>query len=260
MIVLITGANRGIGKEVIKQLSSTEGKVTRIILACRNMELGLQARNSVMDLCKTNVQIDCFVVDITKQESIALLKKNLQSLEIDVLINNAAIYDKSNRNLPNAQQTLETNYFGTVSFTNQMLELMSSTGRIINVSSGLGALSNCKSELVKSRVLNSQNQGDLDTLAHEYIQAVKNNCTDGWPYDAYYVSKLLLNRMTVIWNRDFPIPVVAMNPGWTKTDMGGFGAIREVWEGAETIVYLTLIEEIKTYGGKFVQDRQIITF
>jgi len=226
-IAVVTGANRGIGLEICRQLAK---KGIKVILTARNEEKGKEA---VEKLQKEGLDIVFHQLDVTDEKSVQqaanYVKENFGKLNI--LINNAGIgtdYDNRglNANIEKIKEILETNTFGPLrvckAFTPIMLE--SNYGRIVNISSEMGALNN----------MGSGSAG-------------------------YRISKVALNAVTRILAselEDTNILVNSMAPGWVRTDMGGPGATRSVEEGADTAVWLATTDNLPT--GKFFRDREEI--
>jgi len=223
-IVLVTGGNRGIGLEICKQLSELGHTV---IMGSRSVEKGIEASRSM----PTNVDVQ--KLDITSKEDLANIRTYVDKEfgRLDVLINNAAILIGSHRftevYLDTVRKIMETNFYGTWALSREMLPLLrkSDDGRIINVSSGMGA---------------------LDDL------------TGG--YAGYRLSKSSLNALTILMANELrgSLKVNAMCPGWVRTEMGGSGASRSVERGAETAVWLALHPDIPS--GKFLKDKKIISW
>ena len=152
---------------------------------------------------------------------------------LDVLINNAGIIAKGEApalqvELATVRTTLETNALGPLHLAQALAPLLkrSKSARIVNMSSGMGAL----------------------------------NDNDGG-YAAYRISKTALNAVTVILAAELrgAVAVNAVCPGWVKTDMGGPHATRDVAEGADTAVWLAL-DAPQSLTGKFVRDRKVISW
>ena len=152
--------------------------------------------------------------------------------KLDILINNAGIgigsKGASDADLDDVKQIMETNFYGAWYVSQAMIPLLrkSTDGRIINMSSGMGAL---------------------------------NDLTGG--YAGYRLSKTALNGLTILMANELnqeEIIVVAMSPGWVRTDMGGAGAPRTVEQGAETAVWLATASRADIETGKFYRDRRII--
>ena len=221
--VLITGANKGIGFEVAKQLLERNFKV---ILTGRNKDKGLLAVKNL----KMNEEKVLFVkMDVGDEESIKKAAKEVQTknLKIDIIVNNAGVLlDTESINEVSSENILTTfrvNTFGPILVIQNLLPLLNKNGRIINVSSGLGAFS------------------EMSSYA-----------------PTYSISKTALNAVTKQFSfslEEKSISVNSVSPGWVKTDMGGSNATRSVEKGAETIVWLAE-EAPHNLTGKFFRDKK----
>lgn len=223
--VLITGANKGIGFEIARQLGNLG---YRVFLTARNKSLGLQAANK---LISQNLNVEFIQLDVTNIDSINSAFKKLTEVgsHLDVLINNAGIQlDKSNiLNMPVSvlQETIETNVFGVIEVIKKFFPLMSKNGRIINISSQLGSLNSMGSYA-----------------------------------PAYSISKTMLNAVTRQFSnalKNFGISVNSMHPGWVHTDMGGNQAPLLVEKGAETAVWLASEAPHNLTGRFFYKKKEI---
>jgi NAD(P)-dependent dehydrogenase (short-subunit alcohol dehydrogenase family) len=262
-VILVTGANRGIGFEICRQLDE---KGCCVILCSRDLDRGLKAASSL----SKNIVVKR--LDVTDEESITLLFEFVKSKfgKLDVLVNNAGIganvqeqtlLSKAKQNIKKhfqgtykiltkikpimgqssllnknikaqnislevVKMIMETNFYGAWRMIDFFIPLLqkSECGKIINISSGMGAL---------------------------------NNLTGLYP--GYSLSKTSLNALTIMFSNELKptgIKVNAVCPGWVRTDMGGNDAPLSVSEGADTAVWLTLNDDSPT--GKFFQNRQII--
>jgi NAD(P)-dependent dehydrogenase (short-subunit alcohol dehydrogenase family) len=222
---LVSGANRGIGREIVRQLA--ERGVTTI-LGSRDEEKGRVAAEG-MD---GNVRVR--QLDATDEKGIAQLAYDIEEEfgRLDVLVNNAGIsIDRGQHgvdaDLDVVRESLEMNLFGAWRLCEVFVPLMQRNryGRIVNVSSGMGAL---------------------------------NDMGGGSP--AYRVSKTSLNALTRILAselRGMGILVNSVCPGWVRTDMGGSGASRTVEEGADTPVWAATLPNNGPNGCFFRDRRQI---
>jgi NAD(P)-dependent dehydrogenase (short-subunit alcohol dehydrogenase family) len=210
---LVTGANRGIGLEVARQL------------AARGFDVLAGARDpaSVPD------GLRAVRLDVTDQATVGALRREVG--ELDVLVNNAAIhYDTWQRvltaDLDVVREALETNTLGAWRMAMAFAPLLAQSGhgRLVNVSSGGGALT---------------------------------GMGDGAP--AYSLSKAALNALTLMLadalRRD-RVLVNAVCPGWVATDMGGAGG-RPVRDGAAGIVWAATLPDDGPTGGFFRDGRPI---
>jgi NAD(P)-dependent dehydrogenase (short-subunit alcohol dehydrogenase family) len=227
-IALVTGANRGIGREVVRQLGVLGW---RVILTARDEAKG---RKACEELAGKGIDLTFHRLDVTDSENIRRLAKELSSGigRMDVLVNNAGILMDEDGPFPGLaietlRRTMETNFFGPFQLSQAFLPLLhrSDDARIIHVSSGLGQLSD-----------------------------------GGGGYPAYSLSKAALNMLTVQQAEDLGgrVKVNSVCPGWVRTEMGGPGATRSVEKGAESIVWLATDPKIP--NGKFIRDRKEIAW
>lgn len=226
---LITGAYRGLGLEIARQLGQ---KGFRVFITGRKPEL-LEA--AVNQLRSENINAHFLPLDITNLMSIyhALSVLQEQAIRIDVLVNNAALrldadYDILNVPLGLVEQTLRTNVIGTLLVTQKLLPVLAEKARIINISSSAGKMS------------------------------------DGlYPWaPVYAISKTALNAVTLqlataLGERNMAVNAVC--PGWLRTEMGGQEAPRSVEQGADTVVWLAT-DAPHSLRGKFLQDRKEIAW
>ncbi len=223
-VALITGANKGLGLEIARQLGQ---QGITVVLSARDEAKGQTAAATLKaeGLDAHNVKLE-----VTNANDIAALppyfEKNFGRL--DILINNAGIsLDKAGQ--PDAEafrQTYETNVIAPWFIAQALLPLLQEApaGRIVNHSSILGSLTMLSTEMRDA----------------------------SWP--AYNSSKAALNMLTVqLANavRDTRIKVNAGHPGWVKTDMGGDDAPLEIVDGAKTAVALALLPDDGPTGGYF---------
>jgi len=219
-VALVSGANRGIGREIAHQLAGDHGF---LVLAGARDPASVETAEGVRGV----------PLDVTDQSSVQALAREVQADpgRLDVLVNNAGIYGSyesvGEYDLDEAHRVLETNTFGPWRLTQALLPLLRRSGhpRIVNVSSGSGQLSD-------------MNGGGA----------------------AYRVSKTALNALTrVLANDERRNGVLAntMCPGWVRTDMGGSGAPRSVEEGADTAVWLATLSDDGPSGG-FFRNREPI--
>lgn len=225
-IALVTGANRGIGFEICKQLSQLGLKV---ILTARDQVKGERAAQT---LSTKGLDVSFCKLDVTDKKNIVDVFNEIERKfsRLDILVNNAAILYDSNQSTLNANldvvtQALKTNLYGPWLICQKFIPLMqrNNYGRIVNVSSGSGSL---------------------------YYM--------GGETPAYGISKVALNALTKKLASELAetnILVNSVDPGWVSTDMGGKGG-RPVEEGAKGIVWACLLSNNGPSGG-FFYDGQI---
>jgi len=224
-VALVTGANKGIGFEVARQLAARD---FHVVLAARNPHAGKAALAKLPDNAEF-LPLDV-ADDASMHEAAAAFGKGHDRL--DVLVNNAGIYPDEGVNILSVTRqqlatTFQTNAFGALRVAQEFLPYLQKSGeaRVINVSSGYGA---------------------LDGLSPDV--------------PSYCLSKLTLNGITLMLDqtlRQHRIAVNAVCPGWVRTDMGGPSATRSVAQGADTIVWLA-VEAPSSLTGSFFRDRNKI--
>jgi NAD(P)-dependent dehydrogenase (short-subunit alcohol dehydrogenase family) len=225
-VALVSGANRGIGREVARELAELGHHV---ILTARDPVAAERAAEELSDGGRLSLQPE--QLDVADPESVERLRERVESdpARLDALVNNAGVMgvvgtSAADAPLDDAHETIETNVFGAWRLTQALLPLLrrSPAPRIVNVSSGAGQLSD-------------MNGG----------------------YPGYRVSKTALNALTRILSQEEGpngILVNSMCPGWVRTDMGGSAATRSVAEGADTAVWLATLPDDGPMGG-FFRDR-----
>lgn len=281
-IVVITGANKGIGYEIAKQFNKPGYKT---ILACRNDSLGkacaieLNGQSpSKLSNKRTDKEASCEnnddhfeyrQLDISSHESIsAFVSKFKEDYDHwDILINNAAIAFKSADPTPfhaQAEPTVRTNYHGTVDLTLQMIAMLNentnrSLPRIVNVASMAGHLRILPSSNMelKTRLLSSTlSFEDLDEIMNSFVEDTSSRQnSEKWPTTCYGMSKLGVIAFTKILAKAYANKLIvnAVCPGWCSTSMSSFSGPRPASKGAETPTWLALSDEITT-SGSFYQD------
>jgi NAD(P)-dependent dehydrogenase (short-subunit alcohol dehydrogenase family) len=227
-VALITGANKGIGFEVTRQLA---GRGWRVVIGARNARAGQEAAASISNDKGSAAFLE---IDVANSQSIARAAAEFgkQFDHLDVLINNAGIYPDQGLSILTISRrqltdTFQTNTFGPIEVTQAFLPYLrkAKAARVINMSTGYGQI-----------------EGLSATVP------------------SYCLSKLALNGATIMLNEALKgdgIAVNTMSPGWVRTDMGGANAPRSVEEGADTAVWLAA-EASQKLTGKFFQDRKEI--
>ncbi len=229
-VALVTGANRGIGFEIARQLAR---RGLRVLLGSRTLTKGRAASRL---LAEEGLAAEPVRLDVTDPAQIKSLARELRAAGgLDVLINNAGVLldPRGGRfldvRLATCERTLATNLYGPLLLLQAMLPLMIERGygRVVNMSSELGQLEEMGS---------------------------------GTP--AYRISKTALNALTRIVasdTRGTGVLVNSMCPGWVRTEMGGPEAPRTVAQGADTAVWLATLPGDGPSGG-FFRDRKRIAW
>jgi NAD(P)-dependent dehydrogenase (short-subunit alcohol dehydrogenase family) len=231
-VALITGANKGLGHEMAKQLA--ERGVT-VVLAARDAGKGEAAAQK---LKSEGLDVRFLKLDVTDKkdqtDAAAFLEKNFGHL--DILINNAGISadglagtSASTTTEKSLEDTFETNFFAPIALTQTLLPLLkkSTAGRVVNMSSILGS---------------------------QTLHADPNSPIYDFKSLSYDASKAALNSFTIHLAhelKDTKIKVNSAHPGWVKTDMGTDAAPMEIPEGGKTGVALALLDDSGPTGGFF---------
>jgi NAD(P)-dependent dehydrogenase (short-subunit alcohol dehydrogenase family) len=231
---LVSGANRGIGFEIVRQLARLG---VLAVIGARDPKDGMAAAEK---LKPEGLDIPVVALDVDQDGSAAQAVAEVKRIygRLDVLVNNAAIlidepggfkaslFDLKAETL---RRTMETNLLGPMRLIQAAAPLMREQmyGRIVNISSGAGQLADM-----------------------------------GGGYPAYRMSKTALNALTRIAAAELGggnIKVNSMCPGWVRTDMGGANATRSPEEGADTAVWLATLPDDGPTGG-FFRDRKPIAW
>ncbi|MBT2454915.1 SDR family oxidoreductase [Streptomyces sp. ISL-86] len=219
-IVLITGANKGLGLEIARQLGE-QGAV--VLLGARDETRGKEAADA---LSSSGLAAEAVRIDVTDSASVADAAREIEQRygRLDVLVNNAGITGSffgppSEATAEQLREVYDTNVFGVVTVTNAMLPLLrrSPAGRIVNMSSNVGSLA-----------LNADPDGEF------------------WQYNmvTYQSSKTALNAVTLAYAKELhgtSVKVNAANPGFTATDMNNHRGHQSVEQGAAIAVRLATV-------------------
>ena len=224
-VALVSGANRGIGREIVRQLA-----------ADHDFEVLAGARDPDRADPPDHEAITYVQLDVADQASVDRLAERVGSDpgRLDVLVNNAGVGGRTgygarlaDADLEDIKEVLETNLFGALRLTKAMLSLLEQSRhpRVVNVSSGAGQLD------------------EMNGGVHGYrLSKVGLNALTRILADEEAESRLLVNSMC---------------PGWVRTDMGGPSASRSVEEGADTAVWLATLPDDGP-SGVFFRDRKPI--
>jgi len=259
-VAVVTGANKGIGYAIVKQLADPNLGL-QVVLTSRDESRGKQA---VAALAAEGLDVLYHPLDITKEPSIDALanwlKDRFQGL--DILVNNAGMaYRGDAFNYEVAKNTIDCNYFGTLAVTQKLSPLLREGARVVNVSSRAGKFSRLSPSLREIMFRPDLTMSQLSDLMNDFVQSVKEGTWEqkGWPKQTYAVSKMGVTIMTRIFARDEHRPNILYNaccPGYVRTDMTNPNAPLSPEQGAKTPVYLALLPQGGATGGFFADQRQ----
>ncbi|CBI35626.3 hypothetical protein AAG906_025638 [Vitis piasezkii] len=274
-IAVVTGANRGIGFEIARQLC---GHGLTVILTSRDSAIGREAASVLQEGGFNAVSHQLDVLDPSSIEQFAEWVQQNYGF-VDILINNAGVnYNMGSENsVENAENVIATNYFGTKNVIKAMVPLMkpsASGARIVNVSSRLGRINGRRNKIEDSALrgqledVDSLSEEVIDQMVHTFVEQVKDGTwtSAGWPqtFTDYSVSKLAVNCYTRIMAKvlsDRPegekIFINCYCPGWVKTAMTGWAGNVSVEEGADTGVWLALLPDQSVTGKIFAERREV---
>ena len=263
-VILVTGANKGIGFEVVKRLSNSNDVV---LLGCRDPERG----NSALVRLGLPSNVHCLQLDMSSGESIAQARNEIEHKyggRLDILINNAACGDLE-LTVDSARRTFLVNYYGIKRLNECLFPLIQENGRIINVASTCGCvvLSEASKHLQNQYSSSTLTTDQLDQLVEDFISSIETNTIEQLGYNpqslylVYSVSKAAVIALTRIaarqWSSARKILVLSVCPGFCATDMNqNASGGRHPKFGAESILYLVHTDENKLENGGFYRDGQ----
>ena len=241
-VALVTGANRGLGLEISRQLAQ---QGVTVLMGARKIHQGETAAQSLRD---EGLNVRAVKLDVTSTNDIEQLSQQIESQfgKLDVLINNAAVLIDMNVQPTEIKeeilrQSFEVNFFGPYLLTQKMAPLLrkSDRGRVVNMDTGVASLTQL---------------ADPDSPLREDI------CP------AYQTSKAALNALTLVFAKELSADGIKVNsacPGWVMTDMGhedlpDYGDAahpKTPEEGVDTPIWLATLPDDGPTGG-FYSDRQ----
>lgn len=226
-IALVTGANKGLGRETVRRLA---GSGWEVFLAARDTVRGTRA---VAELAEEGLQARFVQLDVTSDESVAAAADAVKAYagRLDVLINNAAIggprTHPADTRVDEVREAFETNVFGPIRVIHAFLPLLRASDhpRIVMVSSGMGSI---------ATLTDPKWEGRLPLAL-------------GYP-----TTKAAMNMLTTMYALALnDIHVNAVDPGFTATDLNGHTGLQTVTEGTDAIVELASVGPDGPTGGFF---------
>ncbi|UJR11816.1 hypothetical protein I4U23_015996 [Adineta vaga] len=267
-VILVTGANKGIGFEVVKKLlkeSSINNNV--ILLGCRDLKRG---QDAFIRLCSPS-NVYCLQLDVSSRESIVQAIdeiKNKYGGQLDILINNAAC-GQLELTVDSARRMFSVNYYGIKMLNEYLFPLIRQNGRIINVASACGpiVLSEASKYLQEQYTSSTLTVDQLDRLVEDFISSIGTNRIEEMGYNPqslyliYSVTKAAVIALTQIqarqWSATKNVLVLSVCPGFCATDMNqNASGGRHPEFGAQSILYVVNTPKDELENGGFYRDAQ----
>ncbi|XP_046492056.1 carbonyl reductase [NADPH] 1-like [Neodiprion pinetum] len=260
-IAVVTGANKGIGYAIVKDLCREFDGV--VYLTSRNEERGQAAVNK---LKKDGFNPKFHQLDITDDSSVERFREYLKETHggLDVLVNNGGIsfmFDAPETFPQRVAETLRVNYFGLLRICKALFPLLRPHSRVVQVSSSVGHLCKIQGAELKARLASRElTEEELTQMMRNFVDAAAMNThrEAGWPNSSYTVSKVGVSALSRIQQRAFDkdpredIVVNAVHPGSVITDMSGKLGTMTPERGAQAPLYLALLPKYTEIKGEYV--------
>ncbi|XP_047987457.1 carbonyl reductase [NADPH] 1-like [Leguminivora glycinivorella] len=266
-VAVVTGSNKGIGLAIVKALCKRfDGTV---YLTSRDEGRGKAA---VAELNKLGLKPAYHQLDVIDRRSIERFRDHIKKNHggIDVLINNAAVANSVAlfNNYEESKYIIDINYKSLLTIQELLFPLIRNNGRIVNISSDCGHLSNIRDKYWIDRLSKKDLKvEDINEFVDWFLESVKNDnfnkddIADGGTVAAYRVAKVGVSALTILQQKELEsrnISVNSMHPGLVRTDMTVGVGFYNTDEAAETPVYLAL-DAPNTLKGAYVwYDRRVL--
>jgi NAD(P)-dependent dehydrogenase (short-subunit alcohol dehydrogenase family) len=265
-IALVTGANKGIGFEIVRQLAEQQ-PATTILLGSRSQSNGDAALAKLPEAARKNVKV--LVLDVTDDASVQAAAAKVQADygRLDILINNAGIASYS-FDFDSAKATFDTNVYGVKRVTDAFLPLIPAhSGHISIVSSEVGTWAHYYAPAALQRQLEDESVqwATIDSIAQKYLAAAKDAAhtgLDAFPapsssFGSYGFSKALVSTYGRMLGRELQakgIPVLLSTPGYCATDLNQHSGPRSAALGGASC--LRVLQRGVADSGKLFLDDQ----
>lgn len=265
-VVVVTGANKGVGYGTVRQLLLQTKSPLLIYMTSRDEARGQEALTKIQSESDIkpklqNNQVKWHQLDIMDEQSVKSIKDFIVQNHgtLDVLINNAGIATKGDTfNRDVVDTTIACNYTATLRMCETFLPIMTSGGRLVNVSSMAGKLHRLDPSLQKRFRDPKLTVDDATALLKEFSVGVQDSSPpQGWPKAGYAVSKMGVTAMTKALARQYPAEKVQINavcPGHVRTDMAGQKAPKSIDEGGLTPTFAAIGDIGATTTGEFFEN------
>ncbi|XP_023942161.2 carbonyl reductase [NADPH] 1-like [Bicyclus anynana] len=262
-VAVVTGSNKGIGFGIVKALCQRFDGV--VYLTSRDETRGKEA---VAKLNELGLKPEYHQLDVGDRSSVEKFRDYIKAKYggLDILINNAAVY--MSKTYEDIISTISINYKSILTLKEIIYPLVRNNGRIINISSDCGHLSNLRNEYWLRRLSKQDfSEADVNEFVNWYVESQKNNTynpddfADGGTIPTYRVSKIALSAVTMVHQREFEsknISINSMHPGLVRTDLTSGAGFFSIEEAAETLVYLALDAPQSLKGAYVWFDKKVL--
>lgn len=282
--ILVTGANRGLGKALVELILKNNKNGFKVILGCRKIANGEEAIKEILEkfeLKEPTPEIETLEIDLSNNNYIESAVKNLdeRNINLDALVNNSGIFIKGVEQTPEIiQQQLQVNYLGPRYLIETLLEknIFKNNAKILNCSSRWAQVVHTKNvPKIGEKLMNykEMNLQDLDRIFEQYLEDVKiEEKKKVWPDVPYFTSKMFLSLFTYLFSqqkiiKEKGIQIYSYHPGWCRTDMTNWESKpidkrppKSAEEGCETPMFLLGLDwqiNEKLQGG-FFREKQLV--
>ncbi|CAG9567625.1 unnamed protein product [Danaus chrysippus] len=267
-VAVVTGSNKGLGLGIVKGLCKRfEGVV---YLTSRDEKRG---RDAVAELNKQGLQPKYYQLDVSDKNSVLKFKNYIEANYggIDILINNAAVTDSNphgRSSYEDSKKLIDINFGGILTMRELIYPLVRRNGRILNISSNCGHLSNLRNQQWREKLSKKDLKlEEIQEFIEWYLESLKNGSfnpedwVDNGTITGYRVSKIALNAVTRIHQKEFEAKDISINsvhPGYIRTDMTTGLGFFNIDEAAETPLYIVLDAPQSLKGEYIWYDRKVI--
>lgn len=288
-VALVTGANKGIGYEIVRGLCEDFDGI--VYLTSRVEQRGKDALQKLTGGNSSYARkLRYQQLDVSDRQTIERVKDHILENHggLDILVNNAGIAYQSDANVKRgtldykkSEEIINTNFFGLLHVCEILFPILSQNANVVHMSSTLGKLSRVGNDAIRKRLVASDcTVQEICDFMHDYLKCVREGETSleqaGWPNSAYAVSKVGVTALARVQQRELDhnhekkrnIVVNACCPGWCKTDLTFGRGLKTPEAGADTPLYLALFKNNGETGnrdgnlprGQLVHERKILNW
>ncbi|XP_059062724.1 carbonyl reductase [NADPH] 1-like [Achroia grisella] len=266
-VAVVTGSNKGIGYAIVKGLCKRFDGL--VYLTSRDVARG---ETAVADLKKEGLQAAYHQLDVADKNSVIKFSEHLKNTHggIDILINNAAVANSVQlyNDYDESKSIIDINYYSHLTIQEYFFPLIRNNGRVLNISSDCGHLSNVRNKNWIDRLSKKDlTLNDINDFVNWYLESVKketfnkDDIADGGTVAAYRVSKVAVSALTLLQQKALAsrnISVNSMHPGLVRTDMTVGVGFYSTDQAAETPLYLVLDAPQDLKGAYVWYDRKVL--